>query len=235
MTQTASAEALPGSAPAPLPAPTPKVRFWTKRRVIVAVASVLVALLALCGCAALTVWRFVSSETAQMAAMRPFIDQGYPDYRIVDSTRSGYIVQHSKYEPIRLDVRFEAAGQLAVWEGPPRENLSPEWSTAETFFRHAVGLTPDPRTNMNYDIDGFVDAYAPLRPGPNAVISAVWLEDTDSTGLEKYVVLVARRNRVGKYVEDMWPDHRADFTRNPATGTWSGTAFEPVEIPNPNH
>lgn len=168
-----------------------------------------------------------------MAAMRPYVDEGYPGYRIVDTTRSGYILQHGEYEDLRLDVRFEKGGELAVWDGPPRENLSDGWSTAETFFRHAEGMPPDPRTGMTYDVAGFVEAYAPLRPGPNAVVSAVWLDD-DAVDLETYVVLVARRNRQGNYVESMWPDHMAVFTRDPSTGEWTGFAFNPVELPNPN-
>jgi len=87
---------------------------------------------------------------------------------------------------------------------------------------------------MNCDVEGFLGAYAPLSPGTNAVVSAVWLDSTDTNGLESYVVWVARRNREGNHVEDMWPDHEAVFTRDPASGDWTGSTFEPIESPNPN-
>lgn len=233
-TPTTAIAAQQRSTPAPLAPPPSKPRFWNKKRIVVTVITIIALMVAMCGCATLAAWRFISAEAESMAAMRPFVDEGYPGYRIVDSTRSGYILQHGRHEALRLDVRFEKLGQLAVWEGPPREDLSDGWSTAETFFRHAEGMPPDPRTNMTYDVDGFVEAYAPLRPGPNCVVSAVWLDGTDPDGVETYVVLVARRDRRGSYVEDMWPDHRAVFTRDSSTGHWTGSAFEPVEIPNPN-
>ncbi len=229
----ASSEAVQLDAPAPVAVPETR-RFWTRKRVIIAVSVAVLLLLSVCGCAGYSVWRLISTETASMSVMRPFIDEGYPGYRIVDSTMSGYILRSERHEELLLDVRFENEGRLAVWAGPPREELSDGWSTAETFFRHAQTMTPDPRTGMNYDVDGFIEAYAPLRPGPNAVVSAVWFDGTDSQGREEYVVWVARRNRQGTYVEDMWPDHYATFTRDPVTGEWAGAVFGQIEVPNPN-
>jgi len=234
-TQGGSTEPPATTAPAPLSVPpSERTRFWTKRRVIITVSVVLVALLAVGGCTAFTIARFLSAEFESTASLRPFIEEGYPDYRIVDSTRSGFIVQHNEHESLRLDVRFVSADSIGVWKESPTEPLSTGWTTAETFFRHEEGRPADPRTSMNYDVDGFVEAYTPFRPGPNSVVSAVWLEDTDTDGIETYIVLVARRNRTGSYVEDMWPDHAAYFTRDSKTGEWIGAAFEPVEIENPN-
>jgi len=212
--------------------PVPQTpRFWTRKRVVIAVGVAVTLLLSACGCAGYSVWRFVSAEAASMTAMRFFIDDSYPGYQIVDSTRSGYVLQSEECQALRLDVRFESEGWLAVWAGPPREELPEGWLTAETFFRHAQGMVPDPRTGMNYDVDGFVEAYTPLRPGPNAVISAVWFDGINSDGLETYVVWVARRNRQGDYVEDMWPDHQAIFTRDPDTGVWAGMGRPPILVP----
>jgi len=223
------------TAPAPLLGPPPQsTRFWTKRRVIITVSAVLAILLAIAGCTAFTLARFLSDQFESSSALRPFIEEGYPNYRIVDSTRFGFILQHNMHESLRLDVRFVSADSIGVWKESPTEPLSSGWTTVETFFRHEEGGPADPRTRMNYDVDGFVEAYTPLRPGPNSVVSAVWLEDTDTAGIETYVVLVARRNRIGSYVEDMWPDHAAYFTRDSKTGEWIGTAFVPVEIENPN-
>lgn len=205
-----------------------------RRRTALVVAIVLTALLALGCCVTFGVYRLLAGDTESMAAMRAFVEDAYPEYQVIDSTRSGYILKHNDYESLRIDVRFVQDGMIGVWGEAPGESLADGWSTVETFFRHAEGMEPDPRTGMNYDVAGFVEEYQPLRPGSNAVVSAVWLEDADSAGIETYVVLVARRNRQGSYVENMWPDHGAYFTRNPTTGEWTGTEFEPVEIANPN-
>lgn len=205
-----------------------------KRRMVIVVALVLSALLAVGSCFALGVFRMLAGDSESMSTMRGLVDTAYPDYQVVDSTRSGYILRHNDYESLGIDVRFVHDDLIGVWDEAPQESLTDGWSTVETFFRHAEGMEPDPRTGMNYDVAGFVEEYGPLRPGPNAVVSAVWLDDTDSAGIETYVVLVARRNRQGSNVESMWPDHVAYFTRDPQTGEWTGTEFEPVEIENPN-
>lgn len=211
-----------------------ETKRWPKRRIVIVVAIVTMALLAVGCCVTVGFYRLLAGDTESMSAMRAFVDDAYPDYQVIDSTRSGYILKHNDYEALRIDVRFVRDGMIGVWDEAPQEQLTDGWSTVETFFRHAEGMEPDPRTGKNYDVAGFVREYGPLRPGPNAVVCAVWLEDTDAAGIETYVVLVARRNRQGSYVENMWPDHRAYFTRNPETGEWTGTEFEPVEIENPN-
>lgn len=202
------------------------------RRIVIAAVIVATAMsLAAIAAIGLTAWRLFESESETMRAMRVFVDEAYPDYRVVDSTRSGYVLQHERLERIRIDVRFAGPGTIAVWSGPPKEALGQGWSTVETFFRHAQGEPADPRTGLNYDIEGFAEAYAPLRPGANAVISAVWLDHAED-GVEYYTVWVARRNRDGSRVEDMWPDHQATFKRDQKTGEWSGWLFEPVEVPS---
>ncbi len=172
----------------------------------------------------------ILNNQRMLKELQPLIDADYPDYRIADSTRSGFILQHTTHASLLLDVRLFEVGGVADWPDIPEETVSPEWATIETFFRHADGMEPDPRTDMNYDVDGFVGAYELVRPGPNSVVSAVWLEKTDSHGVETYTVLVARRNRVGNDVEPMHPDHRAYFVRDSKSGKWSGDEFEPVEI-----
>lgn len=239
MSDPESMPSLPGQ---PVPAGTVSIagtgespiKSRPKRRVAMVVAIVLEALLGVGACVTFGVYRLLAGDSESTSAMRGFVETAYPDYQVIDSTRSGYILKHNDYESLRIDVRFVHDEMIGVWEEAPVESLTDGWSTVETFFRHAEGMEPDPRTGMNYDVAGFVEEYEPLRPGPNAVVSAVWLEDTDAAGIETYVVLVARRNRQGSYVEGMWPDHAAYFTRDPETGEWTGTEFEPVEIDNPN-
>lgn len=234
LTQSGYSQPAPTAVGQFAPAGETPAKPGSKRRVVIVIAVVLAAVLAVGGCVTFALYRLLAGDSESMSAMRGFVESAYPDYEVVDSTRSGYILKHNDYEALRVDVRFVQEGMIGVWDEAPEESLADGWSTVETFFRHAEGMEPDPRTGMNYDVAGFVEEYEPLRPGPNAVVSAVWLEDTDSDGIETYVVLVARRNRQGSYVESMWPDHLARFTRDPNTGEWAGTEFEPVEIENPN-
>lgn len=203
--------------------------FWTKRRIAVAVTLVVLALLVPFAVGGFSIWRFYADEAARMETMREFVDEAYPDYEVVDSTRFGYILQHKKYAGLRLDVRFDQGEP--VWDGVPREALGDGWFTHETFFRHAEGMPQGPLWPMNFDVEGFAKAYQQVRPGPNSVISAVWLEDPWD-GVEKYVVLVARRNRSGSSTEPMWPDHVAYFTRDIDTGEWTAYDFLPADDPD---
>ena len=163
-----------------------------------------------------------------MQEQHVFIRRKLAAARIVDQTRFGYILQHESHDALRLDVRFCEKGGHPARDGQPSEVISPDWETDDTFFRHEDGHDEDPRTGMTYDVTGFIDAYTPLRPGPNAVVSGVWLEDIDNDGIEYYAVLVARRNPG----EDMWPDHTAVFARDSASGEWFGIPFEPADIAN---
>jgi len=204
-----------------------KPPFWTRRRIVF--ASVLAAILIVVPCAVIGVvaWRGISAETTKMAEMRELVDEAYPDYSVVDSTRFGYILQHDEYESLRIDVRFFE--EESVWPVVPRERASDKWYTHDTFFRHAEGMPADPKHQLNYDIEGFADAYESVRPGPDSVISAVWLEDDPWDGVEKYVVLVARRNRTGSVTEPMWPDHIAYFTRDCTSGEWTAYDFGSID------
>lgn len=137
-----------------------------RRRTALVVAIVLTVLLALGCCVTFGVYRLLAGDTESMAAMRAFVEDAYPEYQVIDSTRSGYILKHNDYESLRIDVRFAQDGMIGVWDEAPGESLSDGWSTVETFFRHAEGMEPDPRTGMNYDVAGFVEEYQHLRPGP---------------------------------------------------------------------
>jgi hypothetical protein len=199
-----------------------------ERRPIAQIVLVAIVLAALgTGCAHTAQAPSPVTATVQEATA-PLDTAAYPGFREVDSTRFGPIFQHTSYQALRIDVRYFQVGTKAPWPDQLSEPISSTWATNDTFFRHDTGLAPDPRNGKNYDVAGFVKAYSPLRPGPNAVVSGVWLRGTSKAGLETYVVLVARRNP-GEY---MWPDHKATFTRDSKTGIWKGRAFEPVVIEN---
>src|SRR5574340_226370 len=105
-----------GEAGAPSPMAAVTAERWPKRRVVAVVAVVLVAMLAIGGCATFAVWSLMAGDSESMSAMRAFVQDDYPDYQIVDSTRSGYILRHKDYEALRLDVRFVREGMISVWD-----------------------------------------------------------------------------------------------------------------------
>lgn len=203
-----------------------------KPRVLLWLALALALMFTCGGFAACSAWRLLSDVTASRSAMRDLVEEQYPGYTWVDSTRSGPILRSDAHEGLLIDVRYMQQETAAPWGGAPVECASGDLWTIETFFRHAEGMEPDPRTDLNYDVDGFYEAFDSVRPGPDAVVSSVWLASTDAFGGQHYTVLVARRNRTGSTVEPMWPDHYAEFVYDPARGAWEPSEFVPVEIDN---
>jgi len=192
---------------------------------VTAVASAVIALLLACGGVVFVLTRTLSSGFSTMSELRTIAEEDYPGYRIIDSTRQGFILQHETMEALRIDVRYFTPEQEGDWPDQPLEALPSGWMTNDSFFRHANGRSPDPRTGMTYDVAGFVEAYDSLRPGPNAVVMGVWLDESvPEDDFEIYYVLVARRNRG----EAIWPDHFSVFSRLTEFGDWDGESFQPV-------
>ncbi len=104
----------------------------------------------------------------------------------------------------------------------PLETVNADWQTNDTFFRHAIGRTPDPRNGKNYDVEAFARTYIPLKPGPKAVVMGAWLDATDPMGFDIYLVLIARRNPG----ESIWPDHMTVISHDLETGEWVGDPCE---------
>ncbi len=211
--------------PQPPEAPPQRPRVSMSRWVLLAVIVVVTCSLVACGAITFFTARMFSASSATLDELRPTVEHDYPEYRIIDTTRQGFILQHETIDELRIDVRYFAAGEAGDWLGQPLDSVSTTWTTSDSFFRHAKGKSPDPRTGMTYDVAGFVKAYTPLKPGPNAVIMGVWLDKATSTAeFDIYYVLVARRNPG----EPIWPDHLSVFSRLTDTGEWLTDPFEPI-------
>lgn len=211
--------------PEPMPAlqqEPPKPRF---RWLVIGVVVALVVMLLTIGGASYYLYRQFSGADRVLSELQPFVDRDYPEYKVMDYTRQGFILQSEKYEELRLDVRYFKVDQEADWQLQPLQSVSPTWRVNDSFFRHPKGGSADPRTGMTYDVAGFVEAYAPLRPGPNAVVMGVWLdEEYSGSDFEIYEVFVARRDPG----EPIWPDHISVFSRDAVTGEWVGDPFKPL-------
>lgn len=192
------------------------------------VTAVVLTVSLLCGCVIFGLYQLLTSGMETTNSLVPLSEAAYPDYEIVDYTIQGHILQHQELEALRIDVRYVEQGENAYWDWQPLEDVDDIWQVNDTFFRHADGMDPDPRTGMTYDVQGFSEAYETVRPGPNSVVMGVWLDEDDGSDLESYAVLVARRNRG----EGMWPDHLAIFLRDPETGEWTPVEFEQVDVPD---
>lgn len=199
-----------------------------RKKVWLIVGVAVLAVLLLCACATFGVFKLLTTGMGTTNALVPLTEAAYPDYKIVDYTIRGHVLQHQELEALRIDVRYVERGETAFWDWQPLEDADDTWQVSDTFFRHAEGMDPDPRTGMTYDVEGFVAAYETVRPGPSSVVMGVWLDEEDGSDLESYAVLVARRNRD----EGMWPDHLAIFLRDPESGEWTPTEFKPVDMPN---
>jgi hypothetical protein len=217
---------VPLAEPLPMNLPPGKRRFWNKRRIIGLVVAIVVIALSCCVYVGFSIWSGISGAIQTQNEIKPLTEEAYPGYHMLDSTISGHIMESDEHPTLRIDIRYFEVGTLAPWAYQAVEPVSDEWMTTETFFRHALGQPKDPRTNMNYDVSGFVEAYGPLKPGSNAVVSGVWFDRMTPEGLESYGVLVARRNDG----ENMWPDHYAAFSRDPETGAWLGEPFYAVDV-----
>ncbi|PKQ37779.1 MAG: hypothetical protein CVT59_05795 [Actinobacteria bacterium HGW-Actinobacteria-1] len=219
-----------GSASAPKPeslplAGAPEVRkSGIPRWAIALIVTVIVLVLGAGATGAYFIYRVFADSAGTLAELRPIVEADYPDYTIIDATRQGFILQHKTIPELRIDVRYFEAGAEGDWPLQPLETVNAEWQTNDTFFRHAIGRTPDPRNGKNYDIESFARTYIPLKPGPNAVVMGAWLDASDPMGFDLYTVLVARRNQG----ESIWPDHMTIISHDLETGDWAGEPCTPL-------